>query len=121
MRDNEFTRIPDWPGYQVFRHETRRYRDSLVLRDPDDAPVFGLALSRLVRGYLAAFARSELPAPVLLLDQTFESLLENPQHTSDAVTEDPEDNSSVEELALYDIGLAPFAQLLKPIRGSSGE
>jgi hypothetical protein len=21
MRDNEFTRILDWPGYRVFRHE----------------------------------------------------------------------------------------------------
>jgi hypothetical protein len=36
-------------------------------------------------------------AAVLSLHQTPEDLLENPQHTSDAATEDPQDNSSVEE------------------------
>jgi hypothetical protein len=39
-------------------------------------------------------------AAVLPLHQTLESLLENPQHTSDAATEDSEDNSSVEEFSL---------------------
>jgi len=36
-------------------------------------------------------------AAVLPLHQTLENLLENPQHASNAATEDPEDNSSVEE------------------------
>jgi hypothetical protein len=38
-------------------------------------------------------------AAVLPLHQTLESLLENPQHTSDAATEDSDDNSSVEEFS----------------------
>jgi hypothetical protein len=38
-------------------------------------------------------------AAVLPLHQTLESLLENPQYTSDAATEDSEDNSSVEEFS----------------------
>jgi hypothetical protein len=64
---------------------TRELLICLVISPPDDC---NFLRESMIIGFRAA---------VLSLHQTPEDLFENPQHTSDAATEDPEDNSSVEE------------------------